>query len=91
MGVPANLANNSVNEEVSAAQQENVLNQQYTQQTAQLQSQYDAENAQLNAAINPATPASANNTATIGAYTGAASPGGGYLGNGATRTGLLGD
>jgi hypothetical protein len=90
MGVPSNLSNNLTNEEIAAAQQQNVLNQNYQQQTAQLQSQYAAENAQLNAAINPSTPASANNTATIGAYAGAQSPGS-YLGNSATRSSLLGN
>jgi hypothetical protein len=88
MGVPSNMANNAVNEEISAAQQENTLNQQYNQQTAQLQSQFNSENAQLDAAINPATPA-ASNTPSIGAYSGSASPGS-YLGDGTTRQGLLG-
>jgi hypothetical protein len=90
MGVPSNLANNAVNEEVAAAQQENVLNANYAQQTAALQSQYASQSAQLDAAINPATPASSA-TPTIGAYTGASTPGGGYLGNGATRQALLGN
>lgn len=90
MGVPHNLANNSVNEELAASQQENILNQQYNDQTAQLQAQYAKQNADLDAAINPPQPAP-NNAASIGAYSGAASPGGNYLGNGATRTALLGD
>jgi hypothetical protein len=89
MGVPSNMANNSVNEQVAAAQQENLINQQYNQQTQQLQSQYAAQTAQLDAATNPATPASANNSPSIGAYAGAQSPGS-FLGNGATRTSLLG-
>jgi hypothetical protein len=89
MGVPSNMANNSVNEELAADQQQVMLNNQYNQQTAALNSQYSAENAQLDAAINPATPA-ASNTPSIGAYAGAASPGS-YLGNGATRSALLGD
>jgi hypothetical protein len=89
MGVPSNMANNAVNEEVAAAQQENVLNSQYAQQTAQLQSQYASQNAALDAAINPAQPAP-NNAPSIGAYSGEQSPGGTYLGTSATRTGFLG-
>ena len=88
MGVPSNMANNSVNEELAADQQQVMLNSQYQQQTAQLQSQYNAQNAQLNAAINPATPV-ASNTPSIGTYSGSASPGS-YLGDGTTRQGLLG-
>lgn len=89
MGVPSNMANNTVNEELAADQQQVLLNQQYNQQTSALNSQFNAQNAQLDAAINPATPASTN-APSIGAYAGSASPGS-YLGNGATRAALLGD
>jgi hypothetical protein len=88
MGVPSNMANNAVNEELAADQQQVLLNNQYNQQTAALQSQYNAQNAQLDAAINPATPAASNNP-SIGAYAGAASPGNSYLGN-TSVSGFLG-